>query len=77
MFFFLPCIIVYQYSETNVMNFSFNFIKNDGPLHVSSATCSPLEFAAQTAVGILRACYVSWLHQDWSKTSTSNLVQMT
>jgi hypothetical protein len=27
----------------------------------------PQEFA-QAAFGILRACYVSWLHQDWSGT---------
>jgi hypothetical protein len=27
------------------------------------------------ALGILRACYVSWLHQDWS--STPILVQPT
>jgi hypothetical protein len=25
----------------------------------------------QTALGILRACYVSWLHQGWSGTGTS------
>jgi hypothetical protein len=24
--------------------------------------------ALQTALCILRACYVSWLHQDWSGT---------
>jgi hypothetical protein len=25
--------------------------------------------ALKTALGILRVCYVSWLHQDWSGTS--------
>jgi hypothetical protein len=29
-------------------------------------TCSSSGGAAQTALGILRACYVSWLHQGWS-----------
>jgi hypothetical protein len=24
--------------------------------------------ALQAALGTLRACYVSWLHQDWSRT---------
>jgi hypothetical protein len=40
---------------------SIQFIKNQGPLHVSSITCSSSEGAIQTALGILRACYVSWL----------------
>jgi hypothetical protein len=28
---------------------------------------------AQTALGILFACYVSWLHQDWSGTHAHNI----
>jgi hypothetical protein len=32
---------------------------------VSSITCSSSGGATQAALGILRACYVSWLHQDW------------
>jgi hypothetical protein len=43
---------------------SIQFIKNQGPPHVSSFACSSLSGAAQTALGIWRACYVSWLHQD-------------
>jgi hypothetical protein len=31
----------------------------------------PQEALAQTALGILRACYVSWLHQDWSGTGVA------
>jgi hypothetical protein len=34
------------------------------PLHVSSITCSSSGGATQTALGILGACCVSWLHQD-------------
>jgi hypothetical protein len=33
-----------------------------GWLHIS-ITCSPSLVAAQAALGILRACDVSWLHQ--------------
>jgi hypothetical protein len=37
------------------------------PLHVSSITCSSLGGATQaTLLGVLRACYVNWLHQDCS-----------
>jgi hypothetical protein len=39
------------------------FIKNNGPLYVSSITCSSSGGVTQTALGILRACYVSRLHQ--------------
>jgi hypothetical protein len=42
----------------------WKFIKNLGPLHVSSITCSSSGGATQTTLGILRACCVSWLHQD-------------
>jgi hypothetical protein len=31
-------------------------------------TCSSSGDAAQTTLGILCACYVCWLHQDWSGT---------
>jgi hypothetical protein len=44
------------------------------PLNVSSITCSS-SGSAQTVLGILRAYYVSWLHQDWS--GTPMLVQPT
>jgi hypothetical protein len=35
-------------------------------VHVSSITSSSSGGAAQTTLGKLHACYVSWLHQDWS-----------
>jgi hypothetical protein len=38
------------------------------PLHVSSITYSSSGGATQAALGILRACYVSWLHKVWSVT---------
>jgi hypothetical protein len=51
-----------QYSESNVMQFLLNFlIKNQGPLHVSSITCSSLGGATQTEIDILRACYVPFV----------------
>jgi hypothetical protein len=52
---------VSQYSKPNVMQ----FIKILEPPHVSSITCSPSGGPAQATLGVLRACYVSWLHQDW------------
>jgi hypothetical protein len=36
------------------------FITNSGPLHVSSITCS----SSRGAAAQMRACYISWLHQD-------------
>jgi hypothetical protein len=30
----------------------------------------------QEALGILRACYVSWLHQDWSGTPEDEKVML-
>jgi hypothetical protein len=58
--FFWPCIIVYQYDETNVMQFSLNLLRIKGPLHVSSFTCSSSGGAPQTVLGILRAYNVSF-----------------
>jgi hypothetical protein len=54
-----PCIIVYQYNETNVMHFSFNLLRIRGHLHVSSTTCSSSGGDTQTTFGILRAYNVS------------------
>jgi hypothetical protein len=51
--------MVYQYNETNVMHFSFNLLRIEGFLHVSSITCSSSEGPPQTALGILRAYNVS------------------
>jgi hypothetical protein len=36
------------------------------PLHVSSTTFSSSGGATKAKLYILHACYVSWLHQDWS-----------
>jgi hypothetical protein len=49
-------------------------------MHVSSITCSSSGVAAQTALGIMRACYVSWLHKVWSvhtiyQISETNVIQ--
>jgi hypothetical protein len=52
-----------QYSETNVMHFLFNLLRIKGLENVPSITCSSSGDALQAALGILRACYVSWLHQ--------------
>jgi hypothetical protein len=58
--------INHQYSETNVMYFLFNLLRINAStpcfVHYSSGD------ATQAALGILRACYVCWLHQDWSGT---------
>jgi hypothetical protein len=37
-----------------------------GHSHTFSITCSSSGGATQAVVNILCACYVSWLHQDWS-----------
>jgi hypothetical protein len=50
---------------------SIQFIENWEPLHVSSITCSSSGGFAQLELGILRACYVSWLHPgaaNWRNT---------
>jgi hypothetical protein len=49
---------VYQYSETNVMHFLFNLLRIMD-LYMFRALLDHL--ASQTALGIFRACYVSWL----------------
>jgi hypothetical protein len=48
------------------MQFLFNLFRIKGPLHVSSITCSFSEGVTQATLGMLRARYVTWLHQDWS-----------
>jgi hypothetical protein len=60
-----PCIIVYQYSETNVMHLLFNLLRIKGLYIFRALVAHP-----QEALGILRACYVSWLHQHWCATPT-------
>jgi hypothetical protein len=55
-----------QHSETNVMHFLFNLSRIKG-LYMFLVTCySSSGDTTQTALGILRVCYVSWLYQDWS-----------
>jgi hypothetical protein len=57
--FFLPCIIVYQYSETNVMHFLFSVLRNKGLYMFRTLRAHPQEALKQTASGILRVCYVN------------------
>jgi hypothetical protein len=53
----LPYIYIFKHIFKRAINL---------PLHVTSITCSSLGGATQTTLGILRVCYVSCLHQDWS-----------
>jgi hypothetical protein len=62
-----PCIIVYQYSETNVMHCLFNLLRIKG-LYMFRALLSHPQEAPHKRHLVLRMCYVSWLHQDWSET---------
>jgi hypothetical protein len=50
------------------------FAENQGPIHVSSITCSSSGGASQTACGKLHAYNVSWL---WHGCSFANLPQPT
>jgi predicted outer membrane repeat protein len=54
-------LTVHQLNQRDAL--FIQFIKNSGPLRVSSNTCSSSGGGAQAALGILQACYVSWLHQ--------------
>jgi hypothetical protein len=60
----LAISLICRYNKTNVTHFSLNLLRIKA-LHVPSVTCSSSGFAAQAALGILRACdtYVSWLYQ--------------
>jgi hypothetical protein len=55
-----PCISV-SVSRNQRDAIFIQRIKNFGPLHVSSITCSSSGGAWQAALGILSACYISWL----------------
>jgi hypothetical protein len=57
-------------STVKPMWFTLYEVKTKVPLHVWSITCSSSGGAIQTALGILRARYVSWIHQDWSGTGS-------
>jgi hypothetical protein len=61
-----------QFSETNVMHFLFSLLRIKGLYMFPSLTCSSLGGVTQTALGILRACYVSWLNQNWSEIGAAN-----
>jgi hypothetical protein len=50
---------------------------NYGPLHISSITCLYSGGSARTTLGVLRACYVSWLHQDWGGTGVESWLHTT
>jgi hypothetical protein len=49
-----PCIVVYQYNETNVIHFSLKLLRIKGPLHVSSITCSSLLAIVPQPTDIIR-----------------------
>jgi hypothetical protein len=49
----------HQYSETNVMHFLFNLLRIKGFYMFRALLAHPQE-GSQTALGIFRACYVSW-----------------
>jgi hypothetical protein len=53
-----------QYSETNVMHFLFNLLRIKGLYMFRALFADPQEDTTQAALGRLRGCYVSWLHQD-------------
>jgi hypothetical protein len=55
---YLKTYTAFQYSETNVMHFLFNLLRIKVLYMFRALLAHP-----QEALGILRACYVSWLHQ--------------
>jgi hypothetical protein len=57
-----------QWNQRDALSVTFN--KNQWPLYVSSITCWSSGDVTRAVLGILRACYVSWLHHGWSSTST-------
>jgi hypothetical protein len=60
------CISV-QWNQCDAL--FFQFIENQGPLHVSSITCSSSGGATQTEFGILRAYNVKWLWHGCNETA--------
>jgi hypothetical protein len=58
-----PCTILYQYSKTNMMHFLFTLLKIKG-LYMFRAL---LAYPQNSALGTLRACYVSCLLPMMSK----------
>jgi phosphate/sulfate permease len=51
------------------MHFLLSLLRTKGLYIFSSITLSFSGGASQTALGILCACYISWLHQEWSVTA--------
>jgi hypothetical protein len=58
--------MTYQYSETNVMHFLFDLLRIKGLYMFRALLAYPQEGLHKQQLCILCACYVSWLHQDWS-----------
>jgi hypothetical protein len=63
-----PCLIVYQYSETNVMHFLFNLLRNQGlymflalPVHLQESLYKRHLVYCVSVMSV--GCY-----QDWSGT---------
>jgi hypothetical protein len=52
-----------QYSETNVMHFLFNLLRIKGLYMFRALLAHPHEVRNKTALGVLRASYVSRMHQ--------------
>jgi hypothetical protein len=65
--YFKRILILPQYGETNVVHFLFSLLR------IKGSTCFEhylliLMRSYKVALGILRACYVIWLQQDWGGT---------
>jgi hypothetical protein len=56
-----PCIILYQYSDINVMHCLFNLFKIKDFYMFRALLADPQEALHKRHFGIFRACYVSWL----------------
>jgi hypothetical protein len=57
-----PCVVVYQYSTTNIMHILFNLLRIEG-LYMFRALLAHIQEAQhKQKLGILCACYFSWLH---------------
>jgi hypothetical protein len=56
------------------MHFLFNLLRIKGLYMFRALLAHPQEAYAQTALGVLRACYVCWLHKDWSGTGVFSYI---
>jgi hypothetical protein len=70
--FYWPYIIVYQYSETNVMHFLFNVLRIKALYMFQALPAHPQEVLNKWHLVYFVRCYVSWVHQDWSGTGAAN-----